>query len=231
MYQRFQLILGVCFAAERGNIGLPLLGPRKRRHQLDVLRGLRAVTGEQVDHHVLEMVVGRRRELAEGGEEMVVPGRLRRARAEIAHRQRVDDAVVDLLFGLRIDRSDRLFHRQRAGEFVAGFPGDRVVACLHAQAIGNGPGDEPFGINAAGQVDMQVAAFRHAVEEGAQRRRIGARVGERCGGDGGAPVAGEPDGGDEDNDEAGERRRQRKPRAPPCRRGVCAGDFLAMVPP
>ena len=90
---------------------------------------------------------------------------------------------------------------------VAGFLGDRVVAHLHAEAIGDGPGDDTVRHKMPpGQMDVQVAALRHAVEEGAQRRRVGARVGERCGGDGGVPVAGEPGGGDEDNGEAAERR-------------------------
>ena len=202
LVERFQLGLEVGLAGNGLDQVFALAVAGERRHQLDVLRRLRAVLREQVDHHVLEMPARDGAELAEGGEEMVVSRRLRRARAEIAHRQRIDDAVVGLLLGRRVGSADGFGDRRRAFALVAGRIDDCVVAHLHAEAIGDGPGDIALGKDAARQMNVQVAALGHAVEEGAQRRRVGARVGERCGGDGGVPVAGEPGGGDKDGEAA-----------------------------
>src|SRR5262249_19013761 len=51
----------------------------------------------------------------------------------------------------------------------------------NAEALRGGPCDEAFGVNGAPQMSVQVAAFRHPLQERAQRGAIRARCLEACG--------------------------------------------------
>jgi len=76
---------------------LPIVRAPRRHHELDVLNVLGLVALELVGRHVDEMRAGYRSEPVERGEESVVSARHGRAEQEIAHRERIDEAVIELL--------------------------------------------------------------------------------------------------------------------------------------
>jgi hypothetical protein len=71
------------------------------------------------------------------------------------------------------------------GRGAAGLVTDRQRRLVEAQLLVLTPRDQVLGIDGAGEMHMQVGALRHALQERAQRGRIGTDGGEARGGDGG----------------------------------------------
>ena len=120
-------------------------------------------------------------ELGECPEEMIVPG-LALRRHEAAHREGIDQLVVELLVLRHIGGAnvaglaDRLglgagLDRLRLGEGL----GDRI----DAQPILTADADEGLGIDRAVEMIVQVGALRHALEKGIEGERIAANGIER----------------------------------------------------
>jgi len=142
----------------------------ERGHDLDVLHVIALVLSQLIEHHGDEMRARGGPEPVEGREEFVVAGRDGGRRQECAHRERVDQAVVELLVAPRFGCGHgsprpvaRRLQQRQAGE-------------IHAQLLRRGPRDEAFGVDRAPQVGVKVAAFRHPVEKGAQRGPVLARL-------------------------------------------------------
>jgi hypothetical protein len=140
----------------------------RRHHELDVLHVLAVVTPELVDRHVDEMRAGYRSEFLEGREKFVVAGRHDGSWQERAHRERIDQPVVELLVAHGIE--DR--HRSRT---VALRFRHHDLLWVNAKLLLRGPGDEALGVDGAGEVGVEIAALGHAMEERTQRRSIFAR--------------------------------------------------------
>ena len=126
---------------------------------------LSVVLPQLVDHHVDEARAGHGAELVEGREEFVVIGRYRDGRHERPCRERIDQTVVQVL----------IVHGVGDGH-VSGLIALRLrekdVGEVRAEILLRGPGDEALRVNGTGQVGMEIATLRHAMEEGAQRRAV-----------------------------------------------------------
>src|SRR5262249_22697307 len=107
-------------------------------------------------------------EPVEGGEEFVTPRRHGRAGQKIAHRERINEAVIEHLIAHRVR------DRARSGAAALHFC-QRPVLEVDAKILLRGPGDEPLRVDGAGEMGVEVAAFWHAIWERAQRGVIVAR--------------------------------------------------------
>ena len=108
-FQRLELGGIVGRLADRLDEPVAIVRTPRRLHELDVLHVLAVVASELIDRHVDEMRAGHRSEFVEGGEEFVVAGRHGGGWQECAHRERIDQPVVELLVAHGI--GDR--HRSR----------------------------------------------------------------------------------------------------------------------
>ena len=114
------------------------------------------------------MRAGYRSEFVEGREECVVARGHGGSRQERAHRERIDQVVIERLVAHGIGDG----HHSRS---VALRLCEHDVPEVYAKALLRGPGDEALGVNGAAEVGVEVAPLRHAMEESAQRRSIFAR--------------------------------------------------------
>jgi len=136
---------------------------------------------------------GYRSEFVEDREEFVVAGRHGGSWQECAHRERIDEPVVELLIAHGV--GDR--QRSRA---VALRLGQHDALQVDAKIFLRGPSEEPLRVDRAGEVGVEVAALRHAIEERAQRGVIVARRREAGRGDDGVEFAGEQDEAEQDDE-------------------------------
>src|SRR5262249_61140018 len=97
-----------------------------------------------VDRHVDEMRAGYFAEFLEGREEFVVAGRHGGRWQERAHRERIDQLVVELLIAHGIGGP----HRPRTGALRFWHP-DLLGG--GAKLLPRGPGDEALGVDGAGE--------------------------------------------------------------------------------
>ena len=90
------------------------------------------------------------------------------------------------------------------------------VRQVGAEALLRRPGNEAFRVDGTGQMGVEIAALRHAVEEGAQLGMVAARGFEsRCGGDGVEIARDERQANDDDDgrQQAGSPEHPQDPRA------------------
>jgi len=132
------------------------------------LHVLAVVAPELIDRHVGEMRAGYCPEFVEGREEFVVAAGHRGSWQERAHRERIDQAVIERLVAHGIGDG----HRSRS---VALRLWQHDGLKVDAKALLRGPGDETLGVNGAAEMGVEVATLGHAMEESAQRRSIFAR--------------------------------------------------------
>jgi hypothetical protein len=186
-----------------------------RDHELDVLHVFDVVALELVDRHVGEMRAGHRAEPVEHREEFVVPCRHGGRRQEVAHRERVDEPVIELLVAYRVG------YRPRSGAVALRLRQDDILRIDTKSFLGR-PGDVVLRVNGAGQVRVQVRALRHAMQERAQRGVILARRPELLGGDDRVEFAGEQGKAEQEN----ERRQEDGGKDDPASQDFCPGCAL-----
>ena len=113
---------------------------------------------------IAQVIGHRRKKFVEGGEKVIVSGFLARP---VAHGPGIDDGIVEnvVLVGAADGRL--------AGEAVAGIVtrgrnqnGSRAV---DTKAVLSGEVNKTLGVNRPGQMDVQVAAFRHLAQESEQK--------------------------------------------------------------
>ena len=140
--------------------------PGGRRHQLEILLVLRGGAGRDLGEKLARVARIGAAELGKGSEEMIVRG-LPLGRNKTAHRERVDQLVVEVLVlrhvgGLDIaGLADRLRlgarpYRLRLGEGL----GDRI----DAETVLAAHTDKGLGIDRPVEMIMQIGALRHALE-------------------------------------------------------------------
>ena len=147
-------------------------------------------------------------ELRKGREELVVARRHRRRRQEEPHRHGVDHGVEFFLI------AHGLGDRRLVGR--AGLLDEEPVRQPHAEALLRRPLDQRLRVDRTREMDMQVGALRHSVEERAQRRMVVAQGVEALRGDRSVEVT-----GDDEKANGGDRRRQQDdPKDDPASQGV-----------
>jgi uncharacterized protein YoaH (UPF0181 family) len=124
-----------------------------------------------------------------------VIGRHRDGRHERARRERIDQTVIQILIAHGVSNG-------HVSRLVALRFRQQDMREVRAKTLLRAPGDVPLGVDGAGQMGVQVAALRHAAQEGAQLGMVVARRLEGGGGDDGVEFA--PDPGDAQTDDRGQ---------------------------
>ena len=191
--------------------------PGRRLHQLEILLVLRGGAGGDLIEKIAGVAGIGAAEFREGSEEMVMPGHAL-GRDEAAHGEGIDQGIVEVLVlgdfgGGNIARlADRLGRGSRLDRLRLG---ERLGGLIDAETVFTPDADERLGVDGAVQMIVQVGALRHALEEVAQGKRVGAdllqllrgalfgswrRLGRRSGRD-----LGQSEGGDEQKKGKGDR--------------------------
>jgi len=150
--------------------------PGGRLHQLEILLVLPGGAGG----NLMEKIAGVARigtaEFRERSEEMVVPGHAL-GRDEAPHGEGVDQSVIKVLFLGDLGRGKiacLAYWRGRGSGFDRLRFGESFGGLIHAETVLTTDADEGFGIYGAVQMIVQVGALRHAQQEVAQSKRVGA---------------------------------------------------------
>ncbi len=151
----------------------------ERIHNLEVLLVLVGGAGGEFVEPGSAIEFGGGAEFFKGGEEVVVTALLSGG-DEVAHGEGVNGLVVVGLPGGKFGGGDLV---GGAGSGLSG-GGESGEGGIVAEAVGGGDGKEVFGIDLAGEMDVEVPAFGHADEEGAEGAGVAAG-GAKCGFDAG----------------------------------------------
>ncbi len=122
------------------------------------------------------MARGSAAEFPERIEEMIVAAFAARGN-EAAHREGVDQRVVEMLIVVGMFGGNfALAARRRRSGIGRSFCDDECqLRGVHAEIVFGGGADEGFGVNGAGEMDMQIGAFGHFEKPRAKSERICAR--------------------------------------------------------
>ena len=152
---------------------------QERHHELGVLYQSRLIIAELLGGQ-LGWVIGCGPDPTESSEKLVMAGRYRRCPQKKSHRQRIHQLVIETLVARDI-RHGRVSRRAIAGRID-----NAHVGGAQAQAVPHRPLDQTFGIDAAGEMNVEVGALRHAPQERAHRgvvitQRFETRRSDYCG--------------------------------------------------
>ncbi len=141
----------------------------RRLHELEVLLILRGSAGS----HLVDPFSGVAlvdAELGEGREELIVAAEAGRGN-KAAHGKGIDEAVVEVLIG-----GGKHAGEPRGGNHVISARGmDEAEACgIDTEAVLGCLADECFGIDGAGEMDVEVGAFGEPQQKRIERGRAGA---------------------------------------------------------
>ncbi len=141
----------------------------RRLHQLDILLIFSGGAAGHLVHPLAGVPIAKPAKAIESGEELVVAAEARDG-DKTAHREGVNQPVVEQLRGRRQIAGQLCGRHERRR---AGGLGKAQGRRIHAQAVLARLADEAFGVNRAGEVNVQVGALGELVQKGAQGRRSG----------------------------------------------------------